>query len=267
MRPYFKGLREKPLVTHKHLWQFVSLAVFLLLWQLFSVSGLVMQQKLPGPIKTVAALVELATIGMPPGYLLWGHIEHSLLRVWLGFLAAGLLAISLGIMIGVFPYIRLALSPLIEILRPIPPLAWIPLSILWFGIGNPSAVFVIFIGAFFPILLNTVTGIETVEKKYIDVACTLGSSQWDIIRRVLLPGALPIIFTGLKLGWQICWMTLIAAEFTGIRSGYGLGYLIIIARDIQRPAMIVAGMLIIGVIGYFSNFVFELWRWKKIRWM
>ena len=135
-----------------------------------------------------------------------------------------------------------------------PPLAWIPIAILWFGIGIKSAAFIIFLGAVFPILLNTIDGVITIRPVLIEAARTLMATEKDVLLKVMLPGALPSIFVGLRIGLGIGWMTLVAAEFTGVKSGYGLGYMIMTARDIQRPDEIIAGMIVIGVTGLLINF-------------
>ena len=144
---------------------------------------------------------------------------------------------------------REILNPMIEIVRPVPPLAWIPIAILWFGIGIKSAAFIIFLGVFFPVLLNTVSGVLSVNPRLLDAARSLGADKKDIFLKVLIPASIPSIFTGMRIGIGIGWMTLVAAEFTGIKEGYGLGYMIMTARDIQRPDEILAGMLVIGLIG------------------
>jgi ABC-type nitrate/sulfonate/bicarbonate transport system permease component len=140
-------------------------------------------------------------------------------------------------------------EPIVEIVRPIPPLAWIPIAILWFGIGIKSAAFIIFLGAFFPVLLNTVNGVRSIDPVLIEAARVLNAGPRFIFLKVLIPGAVPSIFTGMRIGLGIGWMSLVAAEFTGVKQGYGLGYMIMTARDIQRPDEILAGMLVIGLIG------------------
>jgi ABC-type nitrate/sulfonate/bicarbonate transport system permease component len=156
--------------------------------------------------------------------------------------------------------------PLFELIRPIPPLAWIPIAILWFGIGIKSAAFIIFLGAFFPILLNTISGVLTIPTILIEAARTLHAKKKDIFVKVLLPGAVPSIFVGMRIGIGIGWMTLVAAEFTGVKEGYGLGYMIMTARDIQRPDEILAGMLIIGVIGLLIDIGLRATESKTIKW-
>ena len=136
---------------------------------------------------------------------------------------------------------------------PVPPLAWIPIAILWFGIGIKSAAFIIFLGAVFPIILNTVEGVVSVRPVLIEAARTLSATKRDVLLKVLVPGALPSIFVGLRIGLGIGWMTLVAAEFTGVKSGYGLGYMIMTARDIQRADEIIAGMIVIGLTGLLIN--------------
>jgi len=153
-----------------------------------------------------------------------------------------------------------------EVVRPIPPLAWIPIAILWFGIGIKSAAFIIFLGAFFPILLNTISGVLTIPPILIEAARTLHAKEKDIFLKVLLPGAVPSIFVGMRIGIGIGWMTLVAAEFTGVREGYGLGYMIMTARDIQRPDEILAGMLVIGVIGLLIDIGLRATESKTIKW-
>ena len=227
----------------------VPLLLVVLAWQVMSSSGIIPAFKLPSPWQVFRGLQDLITLGMPPGHLLHWHISHSLQRVFWGYLTALLIAIPLGIAMGWSRALRTALEPIMEILRPIPPLAWIPIAILWFGIGNQSAAFIIFLGAFFPILLNTISGVRTIDPLLIEAARTLNATRRFIFFKVLLPGAFPSIFTGLRIGLGIGWMTLVAAEFTGVRQGYGLGYMIMTARDIQRPDQIVAGMVVIGLIG------------------
>ncbi len=148
----------------------------------------------------------------------------------------------------------------------IPPLAWIPIAILWFGIGIKSAAFIIFLGAFFPILLNTVSGVVTINPTLIEAARTLQAREKDIFLKVLLPGPIPANFVGLRIGVGIGWMTLVAAEFTGVREGYGLGYMIMTARDIQRPDEIIAGMLIIGLIGLLIDMGLQAVEGRLVRW-
>ncbi len=219
------------------------------LWQGISLAGLVPEYKLPSPAAVIKAFGELAVTGMPPGHTLIYHLIMSLYRVALGFFLAAAIAVPLGVLMGWSRRLRNMVSPVVEMVRPVPPLAWIPISILWFGIGVKSAAFIIFLGAFFPILLNTVAGVQSIPSILLEAARTLGAGEVKLLRKVLLPGALPSIFVGLRIGLGIGWMTLVAAEFTGVKSGYGLGYMIMTARDIQRSDEIIAGMAVIGITG------------------
>jgi ABC-type nitrate/sulfonate/bicarbonate transport system permease component len=167
---------------------------------------------------------------------------------------------------GYWRWLRDILHPFIEIIRPVPPLAWVPIAILWFGIGDTSASFIIFLGAFFPILLNTIEGALSINKRLIESAIILGAREKDLFFKVLLPGSTPSVVTGIRIGIGIGWMTVVAAEFTGIKSGYGLGYMIMTARDIQRPDLIVAGMVVIGVIGFSLDLIIKKIEQKMLRW-
>ncbi len=240
--------------------------LLLVLWQVASSSGFLPANKIPSPIQIVFGIKELAFYGLPPGNSLFLHCFESLLRVSSGFLLALVIAVPLGIVIGWFPLLRNMLTPVIETIRPIPPLAWIPLAILWFGIGFQSAAFIIFLGCFFPILLSTISGVLSVEKRLIEAAKTLGASEKNIFLQVLIPGATPSIFTGTRIGIGIGWMTLVAAEFTGVKSGYGLGYMIMVARDIQRPDFVIAGMATIGLLGYLLDVGVRGLEARVLRW-
>ncbi|MBW1838558.1 MAG: ABC transporter permease [Deltaproteobacteria bacterium] len=240
--------------------------VILLLWQLFSSLNIISHYTTPSPWEVSLSIKTLATVGLPQGYKLLTHILESLYRVFWGFSIAILIAVPLGIFMGWSKTLRELLNPLVEIVRPIPPLAWIPIAIFWFGIGIKSAAFIIFLGSFFPILLSTVSGVLSVDTVLIDASLTLGARRSDIYRKILIPGATPSIYTGLRIGMGIAWMTLIAAEFTGVKSGYGLGYMIMVARDIQRPDHIVAGMAIIGTIGYLLDVFLKTIERKVLKW-
>ena len=241
--------------------------IVVLVWQLFSMLGLLPYYKLPSPLEIATGLKSLITEGLPPGYLLYRHALESLFRVFCGFSIAACLGIPLGILMGWSEKLMTLLRPFIEIFRPVPPLAWIPIAIIWFGIGIESAAFIIFLGAFFPILLNTVSGVRTVDVRLVEATKVLGAKERHILLKVLTPGALPSIWIGLRIGLGIAWMTLVAAEFTGVKSGYGLGYLIMVARDIQRPDLVIAGMMTIGLIGYGLDELLRGAQRRLLKWM
>jgi ABC-type nitrate/sulfonate/bicarbonate transport system permease component len=240
--------------------------LLILIWQGLSSLYWIPDYKLPSPIAILLGLKDLLWIGMPPGNLLHKHVLYSLYRVGLGYGVAALLAIPLGLLMGWSPRIRRMINPLIELVRPIPPLAWIPIAIVWFGIGIQSAAFIIFLGAFFPILLNTIAGVLSINPILVEAARTLHATEKKIFLKVLLPGSIPSIFVGMRIGIGIGWMTLVAAEFTGVKEGYGVGYMIMTARDIQRPDQILAGMLVIGLIGLLINAGLRTFESRVLRW-
>jgi ABC-type nitrate/sulfonate/bicarbonate transport system permease component len=231
-----------------------------------SFSGVVPHNRLPSPVNIVMGFTELLTQGLPPGYTLAGHCAASLKRVLSGVAIAIVTALPLGIAMGYWTRARNYLTPFVEMIRPIPPLAWVPIAILWFGIGDRSSSFIIFLGAFFPILLNTIGGVLSINRRLIESSIILGAKKKALFAKVLLPGAMPSIITGVRIAFGIGWMTLVAAEFTGVKSGYGLGYMIMTARDIQRPDQIIAGMAVIGVIGYAIDFGIRKMEHKILRW-
>ena len=227
----------------------LPILTLLVLWQAGSELGWIPSYKLPSPLQVLGGFQDLIQLGMPPGHPLHYHILYSLERVLWGYGIAVAIGVPLGILMGWSRKLSALFDPIVELIRPIPPLAWIPIAILWFGIGIKSAAFIIFLGAFFPILLNTINGVQSIDSVLIEAARTLNASDRNIFLKVLIPGSLPSILTGMRIGIGIGWMTLVAAEFTGVKQGYGLGYMIMTARDIQRPDEIMAGMMMIGVIG------------------
>lgn len=245
---------------------FAPVVVLLIIWQALCGLGAIPPYKLPSPIQTALGFWDLLTLGMPPGHTLIYHVLYSLWRVFAGYAAALVAAVPLGLVMGWSPRLRLMLGPILEIIRPIPPLAWIPIAILWFGIGIKSAAFIIFLGVFFPILLNTIEGVRSIDPVLVEAARMLNANDRDVFCKVLIPGAVPAIFTGMRIGVGVGWMTLVAAEFTGVRQGYGLGYMIMTARDIQRADAIMAGMLVIGLIGLAIDGALRFAENRLIRW-
>ena len=240
--------------------------LLLVVWQVFSLLQIIPAYKLPSPLAIIGGLVNLIRHGMPPGHRLQYHLLYSLYRVAVGFTLAAILGVPLGLLMGWSSRLNKLVSPIVEIVRPVPPLAWIPIAILWFGIGIKSAAFIIFLGGVFPILLNTINGVLLVNSVLIEAARTLRAGEKDILCKVLIPGALPSIFVGLRIGIGIGWMTLVAAEFTGVKTGYGLGYMIMTARDIQRPDEVLAGMIVIGVTGLLIDYSLRKAQACLVKW-
>lgn len=202
----------------------------------------------PGDV--LAGTAVLAMTGMPPGHRLPLHVAYSLWRVSVGFGAAVLVGVPLGLLSASSPTLNRMVRPLIDFLRPIPPLAWVPLAIAWFGIGVRAAGFIIFLGAVFPIVVSTCSGVSHVPRSFVEVARSFRARPHQVWLGVLVPAALPSILTGLRVALGVAWMTLVAAEFTDVRDGYGLGYMLMAARDLQRMDGVLAGMACIGLIGW-----------------
>lgn len=219
-----------------------GIAAILFFWEVLSVLNIVPWIFLPPLEDVIKEFIIMSFSGE-----IFVDAGYSLLRVGLGFIIAACIAIPLGVMIGWFPFAFRIFDPLIEVIRPIPPLAWTGLALLWFGIGLGSSVFLVFLGAFFPILLNTVAGVKGIEKKLIEAASLLGASQKQLLSKVVIPGSLPSVFMGIRVGMGVGWMVVVAAEM--IASKFGLGSLIIISTNIGRTDRVLIGMIVIGMLG------------------
>ena len=215
----------------------------------------------PTPGKVVLGTIELARDGT-----LWEHIGASLFRVGAGFLLAVLFAIPLGLWMGWVHGAYVTLNPLFQILRPISPIAWIPIAILWFGVGNASPIYLIFIASVFPMIVQTTAGVHTIEKRYLRAAENFGVTRKKLFLQVVFPAALPQIIVGMRIGLGVAWLVVVAAEMIALRSG--LGYLIMDSRNAgNRYELVVAGMIIIGLIGLLLDGVMRLLEGMKIvRW-
>jgi len=196
--------------------------------------------------------------------VLFIHILKSIQRVLIAFIAACVLAIPIGIAIGWWKRIEVMIDPMMEVLRPIPPLAWIPLGILWFGIGDTQNIFIIFLGCFFPVLVNTISGVKGIEKNLIWGAMTLGASQKQIFWEIVLPGSLPFLLTGLRVGLGVGWMCLVAAEL--VASTKGLGFMIQDARYLLLTERVILGMLVIGLLGFGMDRVMRYLQRRLLPW-
>ena len=215
----------------------------------------------PTPWAVVAGTLELARDGT-----LWEHIGASLMRVGAGFGLAVALAIPLGLWMGWVHGAFVTLNPLFQILRPISPIAWIPIAILWFGVGNASPIFLIFIASVFPMIVQTTVGVHTIEKRFLRAAENFGVSRTKLFLKVVFPATLPQIIVGMRIGLGVAWLVVVAAEMIALHSG--LGYLIIDSRNAgNRYDLVIAGMIIIGLIGLMlDGFMRLLESMKVVRW-
>jgi NitT/TauT family transport system permease protein len=215
----------------------------------------------PTPWQVVTGAYELARDGS-----LWEHIAASLFRVGIGFGLAFLVAVPLGLWIGWVGGAFRALNPVFQMLRPISPIAWIPIAILWFGVGDLSPIFLIFISSVFPIMVQTTAGVHTIDRRYLRAAANFGVSRPVLFGRVVIPAVLPEIIAGMRIGIGVAWLVVVAAEMIALRSG--LGYLIIDSRNAgNRYDLVIASMIIIGMIGLLLDGTTRLFeRLKTVRW-
>jgi ABC-type nitrate/sulfonate/bicarbonate transport system permease component len=214
----------------------------LAVWEIGARLGWIGSTIFPPPSEIATAIVDWARDGA-----LIRDALASVGRVAAGFALAVILGVGVGTPVALLPVVRRNLLPLIELLRPIPPIAWIPMAILWFGIGSASAVFIVCIGGFFPIITATMHGIARVRRETIHTARCLGAGRWLMVTDVVLPAALPDILSGVRTGLGSAWMSLIAAELVASQSG--LGYRIQLSRLFLQSDSVVAGMLVIGILG------------------
>ena len=219
----------------------------------------------PTPWQVVTGALELARDGT-----LWEHIGASLFRVGTGFGLAFLVAIPLGLWMGWVGGAYRMLNPLFQMLRPISPIAWIPIAILWFGVGDVSPIFLIFISSVFPMIVQTTSGVHTIERRYLRAAANFGVSRGVLFRQVVIPAVLPEIVVGMRIGIGVAWLVVVAAEMIALRSG--LGYLIMDSRNAgNRYDLVIASMIIIGMIGLALDGITRLLerlpilRWRYVR--
>ena len=233
--------------------------VLLIVWEALTQSGFINPQILPAPsqvllrwIDYLKPLEQYDPANM--SYLAWffsGELPHdalaSIIRVVGGFGIGAGLALPLGLLMGGSARFYQLMNPLVQLLRPIPPIAYIPLAILWFGLGNPPAFFLISLGAFFPVLMNTISGVRNVDLIYIRAARNLGASGATLFLRIILPAATPHILTGLRVGIGVAFIVVIVAEMIAVNNG--LGFRILEAREFMWSDKIIAGMITIGLLG------------------
>ncbi|MGZ7044200.1 MAG: ABC transporter permease [Methanobacterium sp.] len=233
--------------------------LILLAWSLLTSFNIIPAYILPSPDDVLNSF--LALLGTNELFI---DTIATLSRVLTGLLIAAVIAIPLGIIMGWSKKVENISNLTVQILRPIPPLAWIPFAMLWFGLGFQSAVFIIFIGTFFPVLLNTIDGVKRINKVFIESAYTLGASERQVLSNVIMPASLPSIFTGLRVGIGIGLMCTVAAEMIAVKSG--LGYLIMQSMNLINTGAVIVGMLIIGIIGFIMDYSFRRAEKKYVLW-
>lgn len=250
---------SEPARWERFVWPIAASATLLALWH-YSVlwSG---TKVFPSPYDVEKGMAELLK-----HHVLWGDIVDSLRRVAVGFGAAVMIGVPLGLVLGWYPAINQVVNPTMQILRPISPIAWIPVAIIFFGVGDRAAIFLIFLGAFFPIVVACINGVSNVPSVFRRTGRNFGLTPPQLLARVLLPAALPQILIGLRIALGIAWLVVVAAEMIAVDSG--LGFLIIDSRNSgKRYDLVVAAILIIGFIGLVLDFGFRrLEKLRSVRW-
>lgn len=222
---------------------------------------------IPTPYETAEYMVDFVAGGIyNDAFSATAHIHllASMSRVFGGFGLAVLAALPLGLLIGRIPLARQTLDPFFQLMRPIPVTAWLPLSMILFGLGPRSAFALVFLGAFFPILLNTIFGVKNVDPKLFEAASMLGCKGNAQFFKVVLPAALPSIFTGLRLGLGLAWFVIVVGEMTGVPQG--LGAVIMDGRTLSRTELVICGMIIIGIAGFLSDRIVVAIGNRLLRW-
>lgn len=236
-----------------------GLVVVIGLWQLLATAGWINAVLLPAPLQLVDTFVDMLRDGT-----LARHVTASMERVLVGFLLAVLAGLLMGVLLGWFRSLSDFVKPVVEALRPIPPIAWTPIAILWFGIGNAPSYFLVFVGAVFPVFVSSYSAVRNIERNQINAALCLGASPRMVIFDVLIPASLPVIFPGLRIALGVGWMCVVAAELIAAQSG--LGYMIQQSRVLLQTAQVVTGMITIGIIGFAMNALMTVLERRLIPW-
>lgn len=239
--------------------KFISPLLLLALWEIAVRVGWLDERLIAPPSVVFIELWRLTNNGE-----LGAALFVSLRRVLAGFAIAGLLGIALGVLMARVRLIETLLDPLVELFRPVSPLALFPLFILWFGIGEASKIFIIAFSSMFPIILNTYAGARSIDGNLFRASRSLGASSWEIMRTVVLPGSIPQIFTGLRIGWGIALIVIIAAEMIG--AVRGIGYMVLDAQQTFRIPRVFASIVAIGALGLLTDLGFRWLRWRMLPW-
>jgi NitT/TauT family transport system permease protein/sulfonate transport system permease protein len=240
------NLREKSANYERIICAFISIFIFLCLWQ-FTASFTRASLFLAGPLEVLK--VFFVSFVTPIGAdRIWGHILWSLSRVLTGFVIGSAIGVTAGILMGLYKPVNAFIRPLFEIIRPIPAIAWIPLSIVWFGLGESAKYFLIALSSFCSVTINACTGASSVDETLIGAAKMLGAGDRQVFTTIILPAAVPHIFAGLQIAIGSAWMTVVAAEM--VKSSEGLGWIVIKGQEINSMVQILVGILCVGIVGF-----------------
>ena len=235
----------------------------LVIWQLAVVLGLVNERLLPAPTRILNTLIFKINNKAPDGNMLGVNIMASLQVALSGFLAAIVIGVPLGLLMGWWTYADRFIRPIFELIRPVPPIAWIPLVVVWMGVGLKAKALIIFFTAFVPCVINSYTGIKLTSQTLIDVSRTFGAPNYEIFWKVGVPSS-PMVFAGIRVALGNSWSTLVAAEM--LAASAGLGYMIQIGRTVARPDIVIVGMVVIGAIGAFLSMLLSRAEKYFLRW-
>lgn len=233
----------------------IGFILLIAVWQVAILLGGHESALFPPPLKVGEALLTIIVDGS-----LFEHIGISLYRFFTGYIIAVVLAIILGLILGRLPAVWSILDPIVQFLRPVSPIAWSPFIVLWFGIGSMPAIVIIFIAAFFPVLLSTVSAVRKIDKTYLRIAANFEMSQFETLRKIVLPASFPMIANGLHMALGAAWIFLVAGEMVGAQSG--LGFLIVDARNALSLDLVMAAIVVIGLLGVLLDrgiHLFEAW--------
>ena len=242
----------------------LSLIAFFLFWYVIVQFGFISRTLLASPEDVIRTFWFKLSHRAPDGATLGQNFKASLLLALTGYISAVVIGVPLGLLMGWYKKLDEMVRPLFELIRPIPPIAWIPLAILWFGIGLAAKAYIIWLSAFVPSVINSYFGIKLTDPVLINCVRTFGAGKWESFLKVGVPAALPMVFTGLRLSLSSAWMTLVAAEL--LASTEGLGYMIQMGRTLARPDIIIVGMLTIGFTGAAMAFGLEKLESKITPW-
>ncbi len=237
-------------------------------WEIFSRSGILPASLLPAPSQVAVAWADwiFATDGNTQNYSgRWlFDTGASISRVLAGFGLAAVFGVGIGMAIGWSRQVEKLIEPTLQILRPVPPVSWIPLAIIWFGIADKPAIFLVFLGAFFPILLSTIHGVKTCDRNLLRAGAMVGGTPNKLLRYIVLPAALPSIFSGLRIGIGSAWMLTVTAEMVAVKSG--VGYVLWDSYYFLRYDLVISAMVSIGLLGYLSDLIVKLVMSRLLRW-
>ncbi|MCA0986686.1 ABC transporter permease [Guptibacillus algicola] len=250
---------ERQLRLHPILIGSILPFILLIIWESLSRLGILPSYLLPAPTVIFSTIVELGADGS-----LFGHIGITLYRIFLGFLLGAASALLLGSFVGIYRKAEQFFDPIIQAFRSIPSLAWVPLFILWMGIAEASKVTLIAVGVFFPVYLNVVSGILSVDRQLIEVGKMYGLNSYQLVKRIILPASLPSFLVGLRSGLGLGWMFVVAAELMG--ASQGLGYLLVLGQNTYSPELIIASIVLFALLGKVSDALLKKVEYRSLHW-